>query len=121
MFLSLAPSAVARPEARFTASVGGFEAEEGHIRLPGWLQKALDIPAGGRVLVERLAEDALPDAETCRLRATDPRFMALPNARAVLETALSTHFRTLTQVSEAFVCARACACVLEAFVHAAEA
>lgn len=104
MFLSLAPSAVSRPEKRFVASVGGFEAEEGHIRLPGWLQQALDIPVGGRVLVERLVDDALPDAERCRLRATDPRFMALPNARAVLETALSTHFRTLTQVRRVQSC-----------------
>lgn len=99
MFLRLTTTALARPEQWFVASVGGFGAEEGCVQIPGWLQQALAVAPGGRVLVERLADDALPDAESCRLRATDPRFMSLPNARAVLETALSTYFRTLTAVS----------------------
>lgn len=77
----------------------GFSAADGTIQLPAWLARALHVDQrGAKVFVEALPADTLPAADFCRLRATDPRFLALPNARAVLETALSTRFRTLTKV-----------------------
>lgn len=101
--VQLGATAIARPQQKIAAGVRGFAAAEGTIQLPVWLARSLQVDQpGAKVYVEAMPHTALPSAESCCLRATDPRFLALSNARAVLETALSTRFRTLTLVSGFF-------------------
>lgn len=73
-----------------------FEARPRHAVLPPWLSQALQVPAGGLVVVS-LLQEPLEAATHCVFEPMEPSFFGVPDARAMLESSLSAQFTTLTK------------------------
>lgn len=71
-----------------------FASEANSTILPAWMLKHLGINAGGQVEVAVLGE-SLPKATFVSLQPQDPRFFDFKDFRAVLESAIGSHYATL--------------------------
>jgi len=70
-----------------------FNAPEGVVVLPSYLQQALDVQEGDSL---RLHTVELPKGTYAKLQPLTDEYLRVPDFRALLESYLRTHFCTLT-------------------------
>ncbi|KAF9942850.1 hypothetical protein BGZ67_009944 [Mortierella alpina] len=71
-----------------------FSAEDGQVRIPAWMMESLSLTAGDQVMIKFTA---LPKGTWAKFRPITADYMEIMDFRALLESALRSHYTTLTK------------------------